>query len=134
MWNKTQSVAQNFYSISITIYSHSCFSFYITPPELTIFLQPVDAGLFRLFSKPISGSNLNFLITREINSFEMFLESSEQPEVGRCQIRAVWRMWGVFKSNAVYRIKCGSTGAGSGIIMLQKLRLFSPTQATHSLF
>jgi len=126
MWNKTQSVAQNSYSVSITIFPHSCFSFDVTPPELNIFLKPVDAGLFRLFrlfSKPISRSNLNFLITRETNSFEMFLESSEQPEVGRCQIRAVGRrVWSVFKSNTLFRSKCGSTG----ITVLQKRRLFSP--------
>jgi hypothetical protein len=58
-------------------------------PALNKFFEPVSIEFFRLFSKQFSHSSLNFFNTCEMNYFEMILESSKQPEVRGCQIKAV---------------------------------------------
>jgi hypothetical protein len=91
---------------------------------LNQFFEPVGVEFVRLFAKPFCRSSLNFIITSEMITFEMFLESCEQPEVRRCQIWPAGRVWINLKSNALYCRWRGSTSVGSGIMMLKKHGLF----------
>jgi hypothetical protein len=61
-------------------------SFDIMPPGLNEFLELAGEEFSGLFSKHFSCSSLNFFITRNMNSFERFLDSCKQPEARRCQI------------------------------------------------
>jgi hypothetical protein len=53
-------------------------------------------------------------------AFEMLFESSEQPEVRRCQIRAVRSVWNHLISCALYRRWSGSTSVVCGVAMMMK--------------
>jgi hypothetical protein len=60
----------------------------------------------------------------KMNAFEMFLERCKQPEVRRCQIRAVGRVWNNRKSNALYRRWSSGSNVGSGVIVLKMYFFF----------
>jgi hypothetical protein len=71
-------------------------------PVLNKFFEPIAVEVFKLFSKPLSHSNMNFFITCEMNSFEMLLQSCKEAEVRWCQIQAVGRVQNNFKSDVLF--------------------------------
>jgi len=82
--------------------------------------KPVTVESFRLFLKAFSHSSLDFFITCELNSFEIFLENCKQSEVRWCQIQTIGRAWNSFKCDAVCHHQSGRTSVGFGVIMLKK--------------
>jgi hypothetical protein len=69
-------------------------------PALNKFLELVTVESFRPFSKPFSPISLIIFITCAVKSFKMSVESCRQPEIRRCQIWVVGRVWSNFKSYA----------------------------------
>ena len=111
-----------------------CLLFNTTLPVLNKLFEPIAAEFFRLFLKPFSCCSWKCFITREMNSFEMFLESCKQWEVQQCQIWAVGRVWNNFKFSALYCHWSGNTSVGSSVNMLKKQWLFPPMNVSDLFF
>jgi len=102
--------------------------FHVAPPRLTQRRQRwTSFASLSLFDCP--GCTLYYFIACDTNS-----SSCKQPEVRRGQIWAVARVSNNFKCYVLYRRCCGSTTAGSDVIMLEKLRRFSLKNASYSFF
>ena len=89
-----------FFCFHISFFHIVCLYFSTTPPVLNKFLELVALESFRPFSKPFSSISLIICITCAVKFFEMFVESCRQPEVRRCQIQVVGRVWSNFKTSA----------------------------------
>ena len=106
---------------SSTLFFHIlCLTFNTKLPALNMFFKPVAGELFRLFFKPFSHSSLDFCITCEMNSFEVFHKCYKQPEIRHYQIWAVRRVWNNLKSDVLFHHCSGSADVGSSIVMLKK--------------
>jgi len=84
-WHKIQNIAQN---VHLTFPSSIPPVRYKAASADQVF-RVHRCTILRLFSKQLSRSSLNSFITCEMNSFQMFLETSKRPEVRQCQSRAV---------------------------------------------
>lgn len=123
--NETQNVAQNVYLVSVPHFFMESPTCLIQCHQLWTSFSDLSVELFWLFSKPFYSSSFNFIITCEMNFFEMFRDSCKQPGVRQCQIWPISRGWNNFTSG-VYCRWIGFTPWGVVLLYWRNITFFPP--------